>query len=359
MRIALYKDNLSTRRGADHLIVSQAAAFAELGHDVTLLACPTGQPLSFAVAQTVALRLMPREQVRETVAREGFDVCIAAGSNEILDLTCDGRCDPPVKTVTELLIAPSGLFKWKRFLRNARIKRAFNRSHAVTVLCDVYREAVRRFAPAPRIETIPDWPDIREPSPEELAGAKRRKTILYPAAVNRLKNQLLLVKAFARLAEEFPDWEVHLYGDSRKAYGATCAETARRLGVAERVRFLPFTDNLPAAYASASIMAYPSLLEGLPLALLEGARFGLPAVVVEELPAARNMVADGKTGLVVRNNPKDYADALRKLMADAPLREALGRQARERSLAVYAKAPIMAQWEALLRSLAEERPGSR
>ena len=49
------------------------------------MTCPTDRPFTFPVADTVKVSYVPREAARDFSA--GFDVCIAAGSNEICDLT--------------------------------------------------------------------------------------------------------------------------------------------------------------------------------------------------------------------------------------------------------------------------------
>lgn len=346
MRIAVYKDNLSTGRGADHLICAHAEGLFELGHDVTLVTCHTGSEFTFAVAEDVKVEFVPCGRIRDFVS--GFDVCVAAGSNEILDLTCGGRVEPPVRTVTELMLAPSGFFKWKRFIRNAQIKRAFNLSHALQILCASYEEELRKFAPRPKVVTIPEWPDVRKPTYAELSGANRRKVVVYPAAINKLKNQMLAIKAFGLIADEFPDWELHIYGKMHKSYGPKCVAAVRRMGLENRILFMPFTKDLPSVYASASIMAFPSLMEGFPLTIVEGARFALPVVVVEELPGAMDMVKDGENGIISRNDVRSYAESLRRLMADGPLRSSMGMRAHDICEANYTREGAMAKMDALI-----------
>ena len=67
-----------------------------------------------------------------------------------------------------------------------------------------------------------------------------------------------------------------------------------------------------------------SLLEGFPLAILEGACFALPSVIVKELPGAEEMVVDGVAGIVSRNDVESYAESLSRLMADESLQRELG-----------------------------------
>ncbi len=351
MKIVIYKDNLSTGRGADHLICAQAEGLSSLGHDVTLATCPTDKPFTFPVADMVKVNYVQRETIREFSAQ--FDVCIAAGSNEICDLTDNGRISPVVPTITELMLAPRGFFKWKRFIRNRRIKRAFNQSHMLQILCASYEKELRVFAPDPELVTIGDWPDVREPTAEELSGVKRKKVIVYPAAVNKLKNQLLLIRAFGLLAEEFPDWELHIYGRMHPKYGAKCRKAVKAAGLSERIKFFPFTDDLPSVYASSAIMAFPSLLEGFPLTILEGACFALPSVVVRELPGADEMVDDGVTGIVSRNDVEAYAESLSRLMADESLRRKLGDGARAAVSEKFTREKILRQWDEAIRRVTE------
>ena len=136
MNVLFYKDNLSTGRGADHLVCAQAAGLAQMGHKVTLATCPTDKAYTFSVDKSVEIVNIARSAVRQFAV--GFDVCIAAGSNEICDLTENGRFKPLVPTITELMLAPSGFFKWKRFIRNYRIKKAFNKSDVLQILCFSY-----------------------------------------------------------------------------------------------------------------------------------------------------------------------------------------------------------------------------
>ncbi len=352
MKIMIYKDNMSTMRGADHLVSVQASELCAMGHDVTLATCPTGKELSFNLDGKVKLEFVERQDVREFA--KDFDVCIAAGSNEIMDLTLEGKVEPPIPTVTEMLVAPKGFFKWKRFIRNWRIKRAFDRTDVLTIPCASYEKDVRKFAKHPQVKTIGHWSDIREPKAEELSGANRAKTIVYPAAFNRRKNQLLIIRAFARLAKEFPDWELHLYGFNGKGYANKCDKLVRKLGLENRIKFFPFTKDLSVVYAGASILGFPSLLEGIPLTIVEGAKFALPIVVVDGLPGAVDMVEDGKTGIIAHGNAKGLATALAMLMNDGAKRVEMGENARKWTQACCTKERIMGIWNDLLVSLRKD-----
>jgi glycosyltransferase involved in cell wall biosynthesis len=64
--------------------------------------------------------------------------------------------------------------------------------------------------------------------------------------------------------------------------------------------------------------------DGIPVVLMEAMACGLP-VVSGDLPAVRELVEDGRTGLLVRpDDPSAVAEALARLAADPGLRASLG-----------------------------------
>ena len=352
MKIVLYKDNLSTGRGADHQVSVLAGGLVQRGYEVTLLTCVRCDAFSFSLDEAVKVRFVERDGVRDAV--QGYDVCLAAGSNEMMDLTRNGRLPSPIKTVVLLLTSPKGLFKRKRFIRNWRIRRSLNRADAAVLLSAAYERDFRCAARQPATRVIGQWPDIAPP-PETLASAERPKVLVYPAALNRLKNQELLIRAFALLAPRFPDWELHLYGVAKNDYGPQCEALVKALGLASSVRFCGFTDDLPKMYAQASVLAFPSLLEGFPLTMLEGGLYGLPTVATEALQGVHDMVRHGVTGLVTGATPAAFAEGLGQLLSDAALRCRMGAAARERVQDEFSSVHILDCWEALLKDVVAGR----
>ena len=348
MKIVLYKDNLATGRGADKAICSLADELCRRGYDTTIVTGPQEVAFSFPVGSGVAIEHRGREALRDFVS--AFDICIAAGPNEILDLTCRGTVRPPVKTIVELLVYPKGFFKWKHPIRNRRLKKALALADVVQIQIAGYAESLMPFVDPKRIEVIGNWADVREPPSEK--GVSR--TILYPAAINKSKNQLLLVKAFKRIAADFPGWELHLYGRAVPKYGEKCRAAAGALLGEGRVKFFDFTSDLPSVYASSAFMAYPSLLEGFPLAMVEGMKYSLPVVAVSVLPGVRDMVLDGETGIVAAPTAEAYSEALSRLMSDDALRARMGANARAFCEKKYSRDGILSQWERLLRRVAGE-----
>jgi len=94
--------------------------------------------------------------------------------------------------------------------------------------------------------------------------------------------------------------------------------------------FVPH-DELDRLYARAAVVACPSRREGFGVACLEAMAHGRP-VVATSVGGLRDLVVDGKTGLLVPpGDVRALRSALERLLGDADLRRALGTAARERA----------------------------
>ena len=334
MKIAVYKDNLSTGRGADRAVRNFAAGLSERGHDVSL---------------------MERQDFMRFISAGGgadaVDVIVATGSNEIVDLDMAGYFGRKnrARVVLQLHLAPRGFFKWRHPFRNMLIHRAFDRADAVQVLCRSYVDEFRRLAPHPKVMVIGNYTEM--PPPQGLDDAESRTTILYPAAaLNSIKNQKLLIESFATLAAGHSGWKVRLLGKDSTPYARMCRKLIAARRLAGRVEIVGFTDDLAGEYSRAAFVAFPSNLEGFPLAVLEAAQFALPVVAHRALPGIEDIVTES-TGLVTDPTVPAFAAALGRMMEDAALRRRLGEAARQSCNDRYSREKIIGQWESLLESM--------
>lgn len=105
---------------------------------------------------------------------------------------------------------------------------------------------------------------------------------------------------------------------------------AHDAGVAGRVRFLGWRDDVDALMRSWQVYVQPSLAEGLGISALEAMAAGLP-VVAGNRGGLREVVTDGENGLLVDpHDVESLATALRKLISDSQTALRMGTAARER-----------------------------
>ena len=160
----------------------------------------------------------------------------------------------------------------------------------------------------------------------------------YALCISRIdyqKNQLLLVKSFARFAATHPTWRLVMIGPvTVEAYGREIEDTVQRLGLANRVTMIPgFAPDdplLPSAYKGATTFILPTVHEPFGIVILEAWAAGAP-VIASRVGGIPGFTHDGVDALLFENNDEDGllerltrvadSDALRREMATAGIRE--------------------------------------
>lgn len=106
------------------------------------------------------------------------------------------------------------------------------------------------------------------------------------------KNHAFLFQIFREWLKREPNSELLLLGDGDLA--DSLKAEAKGLGIAEHVVFLGAKTNVPDYYQAMDAFVFPSLWEGLGIAVVEAQASGLPCVVADTVPGA----ADIGAGLV-------------------------------------------------------------
>ncbi|MEY3299179.1 MAG: hypothetical protein RLZZ597_2439 [Cyanobacteriota bacterium] len=105
---------------------------------------------------------------------------------------------------------------------------------------------------------------------------------------------------------------------------------AEDLGLSDKVKFMGFREDIPEILSQAHIFTLISRWEALPLTIIEAMRAGLP-VVISDVGGAAETIVEGVSGFAVpRSNVDVLRDRLNQLVADAQLRERMGKAARQR-----------------------------
>jgi glycosyltransferase involved in cell wall biosynthesis len=187
-----------------------------------------------------------------------------------------------------------------------------------------------------------------------------RENIIIGAAcrIVPLKGLLDLIGAVASLHPEFPRLQLEIAGTGPQREGLE--REISRLGLADRVLFLGWKQDLRPTLQSWDIFALPSLDEGLPISVLEAMAEGVP-VVATSVGGLPELVEHGHTGYLVP--PSDVValtKCLRQLLVDRNLRQAMGTAGRERAFDRFSLAGMVAQIEAIYDSLiAPQKSGAK
>ncbi|HTI17758.1 MAG TPA: glycosyltransferase family 4 protein [Trinickia sp.] len=203
---------------------------------------------------------------------------------------------------------------------------------------------------------IPYVAVVPNPLPEELLGVAKprrgsgRKRLISVGRLHPQKQYGLLIDAFAKVADEFDDWDLWIWGEG--AERSMLTERIAELHLASRV-YLPGKTQAPwDEMVAADAFVLSSRFEGMPMALMESMALGVPAVAFDCRSGPRELMRDGRDGLLIPpGDAGELAAALRRLLSDRALREELGskgaRSIRER----YSVVTILAVWDQLFAQL--------
>ena len=189
-----------------------------------------------------------------------------------------------------------------------------------------------------RLRVITNGVDVDRLRPPLDASALRRDLDIPEGtpvigSVGRLepvKNYRMALRAFARIGELDcgPPPLLVLVGDGGER--SMLEELARTLGIAGRVRFLGFRDEVERLYGAFDFFTLTSRSEGTSISLLEAMSTGL-CPVVTDVGGNRGVLGPDLASLLVpSDDDAALAAAWRRHLLDAELRRDMGRRARAR-----------------------------
>jgi glycosyltransferase involved in cell wall biosynthesis len=212
-----------------------------------------------------------------------------------------------------------------------------NHAARVFVLSPAWAEALAMLSGHPvagrRIVVLPNPVDCDLIRPPDDPAQRQAEDVLFLGDFSRRKGVRDLLAAAPAVLQRHPAARFVLAGGAPPADVAAQAEP---LGAA--VQFPGFVRGADKVrwLQEAALLALPSYAEGLPVAVLEAMAAGLP-VVTTPVGGVPDIFRDGVNGLLTP--PGDLpalADALSRLLADADLRQSMGRHNRQQALQQFA-----------------------
>lgn len=233
-------------------------------------------------------------------------------------------------------------------------------SDEVTAVSYAVADAHLASKMAQRITVLPNGVDTLKCRPDSSARAALRRELsldhefLWFAAgrLDHVKDYPTLLLALAQLP---PTARLVIAG--RGPCERELSQQATALGLKSRVRFLGFEADVRRWMEAADAFVLSSLWEGLPMALLEAAACGLPAVATD-VPGTREAIEPGRTGwLTPAGEPAALAESMIGMMqTSVELRATMGLQARQFVLDHFSLEAVLDRWEALYLQLLLSHP---
>ena len=259
---------------------------------------------------------------------------------------------------------------WLTQLDRAMIERRLRKVDLVIGCSEYNTEKIRRAFPqfAKRCQTVYNGVDVNHFVNENGQTVRKEngvKRLLFLGRVSPEKGLHVLLEAFQKVVERYPQAQLEIVGpqrplpiefivalsdseqvsdlalfyrrNSKRNYFSHLQKQLFSLNIANNVTFtgsIPYRHVLN-NYHDASIFVNSSFSESFPLPILEAMASELP-VVATRVGGVPEAVADGKTGLLVEaGDVSALAEAIILLLKHEGLRKSMGKAARKRAVELF------------------------
>lgn len=160
----------------------------------------------------------------------------------------------------------------------------------------------------------------REKKLKEFGISPDKVVLLSVGEMTPNKNQALLLRALAELKD--PDIFCILCGKGTET--ERLQRLAKELQIENQVIFAGYRRDACELYHASDIFVFPSLREGMSVAVMEAMACGLP-VICSAIRGNRELIQNGKGGILLDGHRlEDYSNAIRELKSNAKMRKEMG-----------------------------------
>lgn len=148
---------------------------------------------------------------------------------------------------------------------------------------------------------------------DPYCGEKEKKIVTF-CRLEPQKNLRMLIDAFEMLYEEYPDYELNIYGEGSERENLLNYIVSK--GLVNVISIKPFCKDVHQKVMKATIFALPSNYEGLSNSMIEAMALGIPTVVTDcPCGGARMVIENNKNGIMVAvDDPKAMYEAFKKII---------------------------------------------
>lgn len=158
---------------------------------------------------------------------------------------------------------------------------------------------------------------------------ERDKTIVSAGRFSPEKCYDVLINAFAKVLELYPDYKLRLYGDGPLL--GKYKEMAVNLNILDKIEFPGYVKSIPNEIYKDGVFVLSSLSEGIPNSLIEAMSVGIPCISTNCTPGGPDfLMKGGERGVLIPVNDVDsMANSICKVIGDKQLADYYGTKALE------------------------------
>lgn len=165
----------------------------------------------------------------------------------------------------------------------------------------------------------------RTPNVMEAAARIKKEGVVTFVTVGRLvgdKGINELVDAFVRLNDEYNNTRLILVGPEERDLDPLKPETLNKIANVEAIETVGNQSDVRPWFAASDVAVLASYREGFPNVVIEAGAMGLPQIVTD-INGAREIIENGKNGVIVPSKDTDSLYQAMKKMLDPNFRDSL------------------------------------
>lgn len=177
------------------------------------------------------------------------------------------------------------------------------------------------------------------------------KEVFLMVSVGRiepLKGQHYIIEACGMLKDVIKKFNLLIIGDvTDRAYMEKCKKIAQDYGIQDRVKYIPYQNDVEKILSAASVFISTSLSEAFPRSIIEAMAAGIP-VIVTDVGGCTEAVENEISGYVIPPaNAKALAEKITQLYQNKDLRRKIIEKARGRVESMFTMEKNLRQTESL------------
>lgn len=158
-------------------------------------------------------------------------------------------------------------------------------------------------------------------------NGKRKMEIVNVGRLYHQKNQKLLIEAFSKIADKYPNYKLIIYGEGIERNNLQ--HQINELNLTNKVILYGNVSDIKEKIYESSLFVLSSNFEGMPNALMEAMALGLP-VISTDCPCGgpKFLIKNNESGILVPiNDVEKMANAMDKILSDNKLAKKISKNA--------------------------------
>lgn len=285
----------------------------------------------------------------EFIKENKFDICSSLGTESFLYKDSDNYTFYKIKEnrfTYKKLLSDDRLSIGKKIWRYFRFRNAVKVQQRMDCSVTLTQEDADFWSKyLKKIVIMPNFIDTKNIKSSIL----EEKIIIAVGRLEVEKDFHSLIKAYDLVAKNYPNWQLHIYGDG--SLKNDLQDFINEKELSEKVILKGAVKNIYEQYSKASIYVHTAVYEGFGFTILEAMAHQLPIVALESVGGVKVLVKDNENGFLIKNRDTELmADKIGELISNNELRKRMGSKS-QMIANEYSQENIMEKWHQFYKSI--------